>query len=149
VILSQCSSVGEAIDVARKLVRIPVVKIDEPMAEEAVRLGPRVAVAATLATTLNPTCRLIERTAARLGRPIQIQRVLAEGAFDLLKAGDTRGHNAMVLGQIEAVRGDADVIALAQGTMAVLVPDLQGLGLPVLTSPRLGMMRVKEVLESV
>ena len=148
VILNQCSSVGEAIDVARQLVRIPIVKIDEPMAEEALTFGVRVAVAATLATTLDPTCRLIERTARAAGKPVQIRRVLAEGAFDALKAGDTDRHNAMVLREIEAVREDSDVVVLAQGSMAVLVPSLRGLGVPVLTSPRSGMMRVKEVLES-
>ena len=148
-ILSQCSSVGEAIDMARELVRIPIVKMDEPMAEEALRFGSRVAVAATLATTLDPTCRLIERTASSLGKAVQIQRVLAEGAFDVLKAGDVAGHNAMVLREIRSVQGAADVIVLAQGSMAVLVPELEELGVPVLTSPRLGMMRVKQLLESI
>ncbi len=147
VILSQCSSVGEAIDVARKLVRVPIVKIDEPMAEEAVRLGPRVAVAATLPTTLDPTCHLIERTAEAMGRTVEIRRVLAEGAFDALRAGDTERHNAMVMERIAEVRDAADVIVLAQGSMAVLVPELARLGPPVLTSPRLGIQRVKEVLD--
>lgn len=146
VILSQCSSVGEAIDVARRLVRIPIVKIDEAMAEEAVRLGPRVAVAATLPTTLDPTCRLIESTAQAMGQTVEIRRALAEGAFDALRAGDTARHNAMVMERIAAVRDEADVIVLAQGSMAVLVPELAHLGLPVLTSPRLGLQRVKEVL---
>lgn len=145
-ILSQCSSISEAVDVARPLVRVPILKIDEPMAEEAVRLGPRVAVAATLVTTLDPTCRLIERTAQAMGKSVQIQRVLAEGAFDALKAGDTVRHNAMVLRAIDAVRGKADVIVLAQGSMVVLVPDLADMGVPVLTSPRMGLMRVKEKL---
>ncbi|HUV94722.1 MAG TPA: aspartate/glutamate racemase family protein [Anaerolineae bacterium] len=149
VILSQCSSVGEAIDVARKLVHTPIVKIDEPMAEEALRFGSRVAVAATLPTTLDPTCRLIEHTARCLGKRVQIRRVLAEGAFDVLKAGDVAGHNAMVLREIRSVQGVADVIVLAQGSMAMLIPELEGLGVPVLASPRLGMMRVKQVLESI
>jgi Asp/Glu/hydantoin racemase len=148
IILSQCSSVGEAIDVARTLVRVPIVKIDEPMAEEAVRLGPRVAVAATLPTTLNPTCRLIERTAGGMSKPVTIRRVLAEGAFDKLRAGDTAAHNRMVMERLEKVRDEADVIVLAQGSMAVLVPDLQDWGKPVLTSPRLGIERIKQVLES-
>jgi len=148
VILSQCSSVGEAIDVARALVRVPILKIDEPMAEEAVRLGPRVAVAATLPTTLNPTCRLIERTAETMGKPVTIRRVLAEGAFDKLRAGDTAGHNRMVMAKLEEVRQEADVIVLAQGSMAVLLPDLQGWGKPVLTSPRLGIEHARRVLES-
>jgi len=148
VILSQCSSVGEAVDVARTMVRVPIVKIDEPMAEEAVRLGPRVAVAATLPTTLDPTCRLIERTAAAMGKQVSISRVLAEGAFDKLRAGDTATHNRMVMAKLDEVRQQVDVIVLAQGSMAVLVPELQDWGKPVLTSPRLGIERVKQVLES-
>lgn len=148
VILNQCSSVGEAIEVARKLVRVPIVRIDEPMAEEAAKAGPRVAVAATLPTTLDPTCRLIEATAKRLGREVRITRLLAKGAYDLLASGDTAGHNAMVMERILAAKDEADVVVLAQGSMAVLLPELQDLGLPVLTSPRLGIMRVKEIAES-
>jgi len=99
-ILSQCSSVSEAMDVARPLVRVPILKIDEPMAEEAARLGPRVVVAATLPTTLGPTSRLIERAATAVGRELCVTRVLAEGAFDVLKAGDataSQPHGARLL----------------------------------------------------
>ena len=145
-ILSQCSSVGEAIDVARGLVRTPILKIDEPMAEEAVRRGPRIVVAATLPTTLAPTCRLIARCAAEAGRAIEITQVLAEGAFDVLKAGDQARHNAMVLDALRPHRDAADVIVLAQGSMAVLQPELEGWGVPALTSPRMGMERVAERL---
>lgn len=148
VILSQCSSVGEAIDVARTLVRVPILKIDEPMAEEAVRLGPNVAVVATVPTTLNPTCRLIERTAESMGKKVSLTRLLAEGAFDKLRAGDAAAHNRLVLAKLEEVRATADVIVLAQGSMAVLVPELADWGKPVLTSPRLGIERVKQVLEA-
>ena len=148
VILNQCSSVGEAIEVARKLVRVPIVRIDEPMAEEAVVAGPRVAVAATLPTTLDPTCRLIEGTATRLGRKVSITRLLADGAYDLLATGDAAGHNAMVMERILVAKEKADVVVLAQGSMAVLLPELADLGVPVLTSPRLGVMRVKEIIDS-
>lgn len=147
-ILSQCSSVSEAIDVARPLVRVPILKIDEPMAEEAVRLGPRIAVAATLPTTLGPTGRLIERTAAAAGKSVEITRVLAEGAFDALKGGDQARHNRMVLDALAPCRQTADVVVLAQGSMAVLQPDLEGWGLPVLTSPRLGMERAAQMIRA-
>src|SRR5437764_11365299 len=63
-ILNCCSSVGEAAyDLATK-VRIPVVKIDDAMTTAAVEHGSRIAVLATLATTLDPTERLIQRKAA-------------------------------------------------------------------------------------
>jgi len=147
-ILSQCSSVGEAIDVARRLVRIPILKIDEPMAEEAVRRGPRVAVAATLPTTLQPTSDLVALKGREMGMPVEIRRVLAEGAFDALSRGDTETHNRMVLEALEPVRDEVDVIVLAQGSMAIVEPELQRWGVPALTSPRLGMLRAREILEA-
>lgn len=148
VILSQCSSVGEAIDVARKLVRIPLLKIDEPMAAEAVRRGERIAVVATLGTTLDPTCRLVERAAQESGKRVHVQRVLAQGAFDAFKAGDVPRHNAMVMQYLAPLQGKIDVIVLAQGSMAVLVPELERLGIPALTSPRSGILRAREVLQA-
>lgn len=146
-ILSQCSSVSEAIDVARPLVHVPILKIDEPMAEKAVEMGPRVAVVATLPTTLGPTSRLIERTAMAMGKPVQVQQLLAEGAFDVLTRGDTARHNAMVLAEIAKVQGAVDVIVLAQGSMAVLIPELEKMGLPALTSPRMGMLRARQMID--
>ncbi|MCG8402993.1 MAG: aspartate/glutamate racemase family protein, partial [Firmicutes bacterium] len=59
IILNQCSSVGEAVDVARKLIKIPYMKVDEPMAEEAVGIGGDISVIATVPTTLGPSVRLI------------------------------------------------------------------------------------------
>ncbi len=59
VILSACSSVGEVVERMRARVRAPVVRIDEAMAEAAVRRGETIGVAATLATTLAPTQRLV------------------------------------------------------------------------------------------
>lgn len=55
VILNQCSSVGEAALEAARLVTIPVVRIDEPMARVACETGGRIGVIATLRTTLGPT----------------------------------------------------------------------------------------------
>ena len=47
-IFNQCSSVGEAADVASELVNVPLVKIDEKMAEDACKTGKRIGVIATL-----------------------------------------------------------------------------------------------------
>ena len=46
-ILNQCSSVGESADSAAKMLSIPIVKIDGPMAKEAATLGSHIAVIAT------------------------------------------------------------------------------------------------------
>ena len=146
-ILSQCSSVGEAADIAGRLVSIPLLRIDEAMAEQAVRTGSEIAVVATVASTMEPSTRLVEQAALRLGKPVTVRPVLVDGALDvLMKQGDRPRHNQMVLQAITLVEADCDVIVLAQGSMVVLLPELAQVQKPVLTSPRLAVARVRRML---
>jgi len=137
-IFNQCSSVGEVADVAAKLVRVPVIKVDSRMAEVACQTGRRIGVVATLETTLGPTCRLIEGTAERAGKPIEIIRCLVTGAFDALVGGDRAKHNRMVLEAIRELATRVDVVVCAQGSMTAILPELGKTKVPVLTSPALG-----------
>jgi Asp/Glu/hydantoin racemase len=146
-ILNQCSSVGEAVDVARNLISIPYVKIDEPMAEEAVNIGGRISVIATVESTIDPSVRLIERTAEKLGKQVEIKRLLVDGALEvLMKEGDKQKHNDMVVEAIEKIKDTSDVIVLAQGSMVVLLPYLDHIKVPVLSSLRSGVTQLRKVL---
>lgn len=137
-VFNQCSSVGEAADLAAQLIQTPVVKVDQAMARIACETGPRIAVVATLETTLGPTCRLVESTARQLGGEAQVKQVLVRGAFEQLTSGDRAGHNAMVLAAIRAVIPKVDVVVCAQGSMVAILPELGETAVPVLTSPRSG-----------
>ncbi len=141
-IFNQCSSVGEAADAAARAVRVPVVKVDTAMAEEACRIGSRIGVVATLETTLGPTCRLIEATAKRMRKRVVVTRGLVKGAFEKLVGGDRARHNAMVLEAIRALAQKVDVVVCAQGSMVAILPELGPTPVPVLTSPRLGVASV-------
>ncbi len=146
-IFNCCSSVGEAADVLASLIEIPVVKIDDRMASETVRQGKRIGVVATVATTLDPTSRLIEAKAAQSCKQIVIHRYVVDGAFDALMSGSPAEHDRLVLASIERAAQENDVIALAQGSMARLVPALEGrLSVPVLASPRLGIEALRDAL---
>lgn len=145
-IFNQCSSVGEVADIAARLVRTPVVKVDARMAENACRTGRKIGVVATLATTLDPTCRLIESTARRLGIEIALTRRLVEGAFDVLIKGDRDRHNAMVIDAIRDLAREVDVVVCAQGSMVAILPQLGKTEVPVLTSPRAGVESVADFL---
>jgi len=145
-IFSQCSSVGEAADIAAQLVDVPLVKIDEKMAEVACKIGKRIGVVATLQTTLGPTVRLVKKTAEKLKKEVQITEKLCEGAFDLLRSGDIKTHNKMVIEAIRKLTEEVDVIVCAQGSMVPLLAELGETPIPVLTSPRLGVERAVEVL---
>lgn len=147
-IFNQCSSVGEAADVAAKLVQVPLVKVDEKMAEVACETGNRIGVIATLQTTLGPTVRLIKKTGLSLNKEVEVMEQLTEGAFELLINGKEREHNAMVIQDINKLSEKVDVIVCAQGSMVALVKDLGELTVPVLTSPRLGVEKAIEILKS-
>lgn len=148
VILSACSSVGEVVARMQADVTIPVVRIDEAMAEQAVRRGQRIGVAATLVTTLKPTLELLRQKAAASGRTIQVESRLVSTAYQKLLAGDREGHDTILAEALTDLAQSVDVVVLAQASMARVIPrlqdDLQG---RFLTSPRLGMEQVKLVME--
>lgn len=146
-ILNQCSSVGEVADQIRPFISVPIVKIDEAMARKAVSLGKRIGVIATVATTVGPSTRLIENTAKEMGIPVQVEKHLVNGAMMvLIEEGDVRKHNAMVRDEVLRAAETNDVIVLAQGSMTVLLPELKDVSKPVLTSPRLAIEYVRELL---
>ena len=69
-VMVTCSSIGPGVALAQSLFEMPVIRIDEAMAEEAVRMGRRIGVAATLRTTLEPTIELLKAKALQSGREI-------------------------------------------------------------------------------
>ena len=146
--LNQCSSVGEASDIAGKTVSMPIFKIDRPMARKAAELGEKIAVIATACSTVEPSSRLVESEAARLGRRVQVDRCFVEGAYEcLLKTGDKQKHNEMVVAKVEEAAKDHDVIVPAQGSMYHLMPLLSHIQVPVLTSLETGVAQLRKYLD--
>lgn len=147
--LNQCSSVGEAADVAQNLIRIPILKIDAPMAQKAVELGNRIAVIATAISTVEPSSRLVERMASRAGKEVSVTRCYVEGAYDcLLKTGDRQEHNDLVTAKVREAAKDNDVIVMAQGSMYQLVPLLSDVQIPVLTSLESGVAQLRAAVDA-
>jgi Asp/Glu/hydantoin racemase len=145
-LLNACSSVGEAASAARPAISIPLIKIDDVMAERAVVTGSRIGVVATVRTTLEPTVRLIRAKAAAAGKSIDVMEALAEGAFQALLDGNSEVHDEIVKRTIESLADKVDVIVLAQASMARLVPALTGMKVPVLSSPQSGVEAVRDAL---
>ncbi|MBQ3669135.1 MAG: Asp/Glu/hydantoin racemase [Clostridia bacterium] len=111
-ILNICSSVGDFAALNQPAFRalgVPLVRIDELMAQKAVEQYTRIGVIATLSSTLEPSMRLVNQKAKELGKDVRVEGVLAENAF---------GGGAEKL--IEAARKlDApECLILAQGSMA-------------------------------
>jgi Asp/Glu/hydantoin racemase len=146
-ILVTCSSIGRAVETAASLSRVPVLRVDRPMAEQAVATGRRVGVIATLRTTLEPTADLVQRCAAEAGREIELTARLCDGAFESLMGGDAARHDELVLAALHELQSQVDVIALAQASMArvanLLADDERRV--PILASPPLAIDHLQRV----
>ena len=147
-VFSLCSSLGPTIDTARKLVSIPVIKIDDAMTEKAAREASQIGVMATVPTTLPPTVNLVKEKASQLDKQVEIREALVKGAFEKLMAGNKEGHDSMVSATAKELSSQVEIIVLAQASMTRLAPRLQQeTGLPVLSSPQLGIEYAKVVLD--
>jgi aspartate/glutamate racemase len=63
-IMLACSTFNRAVEFARPMINTPMLQIDRPMMELAVKTGPRVGLVATLPTTIPSSRRLLEQAAA-------------------------------------------------------------------------------------
>jgi Asp/Glu/hydantoin racemase len=147
-IMVTCSSIGPAVEAAAVSAGVPVLRVDQPMADEAVRTGRRIGVIATLSTTLDPTADLIRRRAAALGKDIDLTTRLCEGAFEVLMSGDGARHDDIVRQALGELADRVDVIVLAQASMARVVEQLPAdpQRPPILSSPSLAVQHLSTVL---
>ena len=110
-IFNQCSSIGPAADVAKQMLGIPLLKVDQK------------------------------------GKPVNIESVLLPSAYEaLFLENDVKKHNKIVSDKIREIEKFSDVIVLAQGSMITLVEEIKDISVPLLTSPRSGVTRVRQVL---
>jgi Asp/Glu/hydantoin racemase len=148
-IIVTCSSIAPAVDIARKMTAVPVMKVDEPMAEKAVSMSDQIGVMATAKTTMGPSVKLIEDKAAEVGKQIEINTSLSSEAFDCFLRGNMDKHDQILRDAASDLKGKVGVVVLAQASMGHLAGAIQEVvGVPVLTSPPLAMdalvQRVKD-----
>jgi Asp/Glu/hydantoin racemase len=148
-VLVTCSSIGPGVTLAQQLFEIPVLRIDDAMAENAVRQAHTIGVLATLRTTLDPTTELLREKAAKAGRKVELVECLCEEAFPAVLAGDTATHDRLLArALVEDLKG-VDLIVLAQASMARVLTTLAAdvVHAPVLSSPELAVLSARLALD--
>jgi Asp/Glu/hydantoin racemase len=154
VVLCTCSTIAELAEACSALLDIPVLRVDRPMAAEAASLGQqraaqvvdsrpvRVAMLASVASTLKPSRELLEAEAQRIGIDLHVHSKLMPDAWEAGLNGEIELLRSIVdanLRDLVRQRG-TDVAVLAQVSLADAQPatgDYQGL--PVLSSPQSGL----------
>jgi Asp/Glu/hydantoin racemase len=143
-----CSSVAPSVSVARSMVSIPMLRVDEAMVDRAISCGTRIGVAATAPTTLGPTTELVRVRAKEAGRDVQVDAALCQGAYSALFAGDLETHDRIVRDTLKELMARNDVVLLAQASMARVAETIpvEEQAAPILSSPRLAVERARDIL---
>ena len=145
VIVCTCSTIGGCAENAARRRGARLVRVDRAMAQQAVAQGERIALVAALASTLGPTRQLILEAAANAGKSVAVAEMLCEDAWPAFELGDLTLYHARIAQAATIATAQADVVVLAQASMAGAVPLCAGLATPILSSPRLGLAAALEL----
>jgi hypothetical protein len=154
-ILITCSTMNRsypAVSEAMQKYGVPVVQIDMPMMEAAVREGGKTLIIATHGPTVENTKLLLGETAERMGESITYRGLDLEAAWCRLAQADVAGHNEVLAEGIRQATEQEpfNSVVLAQLSMSAFLftyPDpIETFGIPVFTSGQCGFERVREIL---
>ncbi len=146
-IMLACSTFNRAVEYAEPMINTPLLQIDRPMMDLAVKQGRRIGLLATLPSTVPSSERLLRNAATEAGREIEIEMVLSSEAFKVLRAGDPDKHNEILLQEIDSLSQRTDAIVMAQVSMSVLEPHLTNARVAVYNSGSTGFEHARSVLE--
>jgi Asp/Glu/hydantoin racemase len=143
--LVTCSTISTCVDQVRAWPGIPILKIDEAMTTEAVRLGQRIGVIATITSTLEPTRQMLLAQSQATGRSITLEMRLVEGALSALLSEDGDTHDRLVHAAVVELSKCSDVVVLAQASMARVLTAIPVAErrVPLLSSPYLALAQVR------
>jgi aspartate/glutamate racemase len=147
-IVFTCSAFREVIDACIREVSVPILKPNDAMIEQALDMGSRIAIVATVGPTIPSISAEIEAMAAERGRTVTLVPHLVEAAFDALAGGDPGTHDALVAARAREIRG-CDVIVLAQFTLSRAKPAVAAVtDIPVLESPGAAVAKMRAMLRA-
>jgi Asp/Glu/hydantoin racemase len=148
VVVCTCSTLGAVAEQLTDSVGVPVIRVDRPMAERAAEIGGRIAVVVAVASTLGPTRGFLVDCIAESPRDSTLIESPCVDAWTLFESGDTEGYLDRVAAHARQTADHADVIVLAQASMAGAADWLTDLPIPVLTSPSTAVQHAAALAQS-
>ena len=116
-ILVTCSTLSPSVDDLRPFVKVPIVKIDEPVIEEVVRMAEKIGLLATAETVLKSVEPLVMKKAQEFGRKISIRRFIKGDIWPLLQKDPAAFYRAIADAATEAAQ-DCQAVILTQVSIA-------------------------------
>lgn len=146
-ILFSGSTFGPAVDAGRTAIRVPVLRAEEAMMEQAVTLGERILLVCTAKRAMPVVRASLDDAVARAGVKRQISELWVAGARDALTSGDMVTHDRLI-GQQVAGAGDFDVIVFGQISMVpARVPLPREIARRIVIGPEATVARMRALVE--
>ena len=146
-VLFTCSAFGEAIELSRQQLDIPVLKPNEAMIEQALSLGGRIGILATFEPSIESKSSEFHQAAAAQGIALQLVTAASADAYQALHAGDVERHDHLVA-QLARQLADCDVVCFSQFSMTSAAPGAREVsGRQVLTTPDSAVLLLRKLLE--
>ncbi len=149
-ILLTCTAFGRLVDDVQTAVSCPVLSVLEIMVDEAIKLTGVIGIISSHQGTLVTAERMLREQAALEGRTIALKTRFCPGAFDAMRRDDWETHNRIVLSNLRDFVKEVDVVVAPQPSIERAVNEFDGSasGVPILTSTRLSVMRLKQILDA-
>ncbi len=138
VVLCTCSTLGGVVEQLDTQGKYLAMRVDRPMADQAVALGPSILVVAALESTLAPTVELIQSSAERLAVTVSLTPIVVADAWHAFEQADMGTYFEQIARAVRQSVAGNSVVVLAQASMAGAQTLLDDIGVMVLSSPRLG-----------
>ena len=144
-ILFTCSAFGTAIEAAKGAVKVPVLKPNEAMLDEALAAGPTLGVIATFEPSIPSLKKEFEELASSLGIKLKLKTRTVPAAIAALQRGHVSEHDSLIAAAA-AEMGQCDALVLGQFSMARAAAGIpKAPGRKVLTSPHSAVTRLKQL----
>lgn len=114
-IINACSSVGQFSVYSTGKLHVPLIRIDDPATDLVAENNQKIAVLATIKTTLEPSTALLH---SKADEHAKIDSFLLDGAFQMNSSGNKEAHDKLISEKIKSIADDYDSIFLAQASMA-------------------------------
>ncbi|MGH7184825.1 MAG: aspartate/glutamate racemase family protein [Pseudomonadota bacterium] len=146
-VLFTCSAFGMAVDAAKQAVRVPVLKPNEAMLEEALAAGPDLALLATFEPSVPSLKKEFEELASSRGIRLKLKTRTIPAAIAALQQGRVSEHDSLIAAAA-AEMGLCDALVLGQFSMARAATGIPSRpGRKVLTSPHSAVTRLKQIFD--
>jgi len=152
IVICTCSTLGGIAEAFDESLDAKIMRIDRPMADLAVTLGERVLIVAALASTLEPTQKLLQDSANNLNTSPSIDTLLVPDAWESFLREDLQNYHSLIatyLDDFNNYPGDTpNLIVLAQASMAPAADLCRRIQVPILSSPTIGITAALNALHN-